>query len=205
MVLSAPALPARRVRRRRRSARGRGPHGYAVVGCGIRGVQRRSRTWGMAGRVLAGAAIGVAALALAAAAALLLTGHRATTMLTPSMAPAIPVGTLVVTEQVPAADLRPGDVIAFPRPDRTDLIYVHRVVAVQQSDGVVEVSTKGDANPAADPWVLRSRSTADRVVAVVPGGGALLRVMLRIALTALVVVVVGVAWLAGMRRLWRRR
>jgi signal peptidase I len=71
---------------------------------------------------------------------------RVEPVLTGSMAPGIPVGTLVAV--TPASSVHVGEVIMFVPPGAARPV-LHRVVSV---DGGVR--TKGDANAAADPWVL---------------------------------------------------
>lgn len=81
------------------------------------------------------------------------TGHYQTlTMLTGSMRPQFPPGSVVVVTREPASSLRPGMVITFraPTPDRQ--VFTHRVVSVDRSGAHPVVVTKGDANPGIDPW-----------------------------------------------------
>jgi len=78
--------------------------------------------------------------------------YRTLTMLTASMRPAYPPGSIVVVTEAPASTLRAGDVITFnaPTPDRP--VVTHRVVEVNRVGVVTRVITKGDANNANDPW-----------------------------------------------------
>ena len=61
-----------------------------------------------------------------------------------SMEPAIPVGSLVYAREADPASLDPGDVIVFYTDEHTDTPVTHRVVENHQADQ--EVITKGDAN-----------------------------------------------------------
>lgn len=76
-------------------------------------------------------------------------------VLTGSMRPGIPVGGVVISEQVPVSQLQLRDVIVFRSPlDPTEQV-VHRIVAITvERDGQRVFRTQGDANPAADPWRL---------------------------------------------------
>ncbi len=117
--------------------------------------------------------------------ATVLTGHHPETVVTGSMVPNIPIGSMVISEKVPVDSLRPGDVLVFPRPINTNLTsqqdetIVHRIIAVTDpGDGKLNITTKGDANAAADCWnppacpVSRdAHALADRVVLVLPGFG----------------------------------
>ena len=102
-----------------------------------------------------GLLLGVALLAIGLAALLTvvptLTGARALTVLTGSMDPALPAGSVVVVRPVAPELVRVGDVITFhPRPD-DPAVVTHRVVGVTSgSDGRVGFVTKGDANDAPD-------------------------------------------------------
>jgi signal peptidase I len=121
------------------------------------------------------------ALAVVAAVVLQLTGlYKFTPVLTGSMTPDIPKGALVVSEKVDGKDVRNGDVVLFVPPDPftppDGRPVVHRVVSVEPRDGgAVEVRTKGDANPAEDPWTADlTKGETRRSVASVPYVGSVL-------------------------------
>jgi signal peptidase len=95
----------------------------------------------------------LAALALAAAVGVVpaLTGASTYTVLSGSMRPSLPVGTVVVDRTVPVERIAVGDVITFlaHEPDTTATrIVTHRVVGI---DPGPVLHTKGDANATADP------------------------------------------------------
>ncbi len=80
-----------------------------------------------------------------------LIGGTAFTVLTGSMAPTYPPGTLVVDRPVDPEDIRIGSVVTFQvesgRPD----VVTHRVIAVRAgANGEPEFITKGDANAVPD-------------------------------------------------------
>lgn len=82
----------------------------------------------------------------------------------------IPRGAVVLEREVPADDLRPGDVISFRPPPSSgvDRMVTRRVVSI----GPGGIVTRGDALPAADPWRLRpGGDPVPRVVMVVPWVG----------------------------------
>lgn len=72
-------------------------------------------------------------------------GIRSFVVLTGSMTPAIPVGSLVYT--VPAATYQTGDIISFTKGDVT---VTHRIVEVVEGDGGMAYRTQGDANNTPD-------------------------------------------------------
>jgi signal peptidase I len=104
--------------------------------------------------------------AFAGGMALHLRGDEAFVVLSGSMRPGMPVGTVVVTAPVPAAQIRRGDVITFHPPGRSDIVVTHRVIAIEQpvGDPQARFITRGDANPAPDPWAIPVVGTAQRRV-----------------------------------------
>ena len=87
-----------------------------------------------------------------------------------SMAGSLGRGSVVFERVVPISDLEVGDVITYPRPADADGsgMVTHRIVSIGP-DGIV---TRGDAEPAVDPWVLRpDEPTASRVEFAVPWVG----------------------------------
>ena len=56
--------------------------------------------------------------------------YRTYTVLSGSMRPGMPVGSLVLASAVPTASLVPGDVLTFHPPNRGDVLVTHRVVQV---------------------------------------------------------------------------
>ncbi len=62
-----------------------------------------------------------------------------------SMTPTIPRGSMVLVKQAARKDIQTGDIIAF---EREGVLVVHRVTAVQAEDGCF--LTKGDANESGD-------------------------------------------------------
>lgn len=81
-----------------------------------------------------------------------LTGSTPYTVLTGSMSPTYPPGTLVVVRPVDTDDLAVGDVITFQRTSGQAAVVTHRVVAVASNtvDGERTFRTRGDANNAVD-------------------------------------------------------
>ena len=86
---------------------------------------------------------------------------RVSRVLTGSMKPLLPVGTVVVTRPVPSSQVTVGDVIMFmpPKewagPDAKPVI--HRVAEITHTeDGATGIKTKGDNNTAVDPWTLNA-------------------------------------------------
>jgi signal peptidase len=118
---------------------------------------------------------GVAALALGIIAAFavgsLVFHVRVSPVLTGSMRPTYSPGDVIITRQVNVHSLRPGDIVVFVPPGES-AAYAHRLASVTSKDGHVIVTTRGDANPAADSWhAALNGSTVPKVVAAVPAIG----------------------------------
>jgi signal peptidase len=120
-----------------------------------------------------------------------------------SMEPVLPVGSVAILEHVSADQLAPGDVIAFRRPDRPDVVVTHRIVALDESSAGRGFITKGDANGIEDPWLVPAQGTGLRAVGAIPLLGYLLTALAsapgRIAL--IVLPLAGLA-LSVVRRIW---
>lgn len=94
---------------------------------------------------------------------------RVVPVLSGSMEPRYPVGALVLAAPMPSTHLALGDVVLFEAPVPGAPTVMHRVVAVEATDEGLQYRTKGDANPAVDPWRLRlSAEQAWRVRGGVP-------------------------------------
>lgn len=98
-----------------------------------------------------------------------------------SMGSALPTGSLAFDRPVEAADVRVGDVVTFPRPDAPGTLVTHRVVA---RHGEV-LRTRGDANPAADPWRLGPGTRLQRVRFHLPYAGYPVAALRSVPLAAL--------------------
>jgi signal peptidase I len=130
------------------------------------------------GQWLVRSLLAVALLVLAAVGLGPVTGtYRLATVLSGSMAPGMPVGSVAVLVPVDPADVGVGDVITYQSPiDRR--VVTHRVVEVVESGPNPVLRTKGDANASADPWAARlAGGPAWRRVAVIPYAGKLIRML----------------------------
>jgi signal peptidase len=77
------------------------------------------------------------------------------TILTSSMEPSLPPGTLIVVKPVAAADIHVGDVITYQVRSGEPEVISHRVVAITHSTiRGLTFTTKGDNNASADPPVV---------------------------------------------------
>ncbi|HUO47480.1 MAG TPA: signal peptidase I [Acidimicrobiales bacterium] len=75
-------------------------------------------------------------------------------VLTGSMRPTFAPGSAVISRTIPVTAVKSGMIVIFVPPGH-DASYAHRVLTVSGPAGDRIVTTKGDANPGADPWHAR--------------------------------------------------
>jgi len=88
-----------------------------------------------------------------------------------SMEPAIPVGSIVVVKKVNPEDVKVGDVIAFETGESRTM---HRVVEKVVENGSFYLRTKGDANEDPDPWIVKPEDICGALMLTMPYYGYLL-------------------------------
>lgn len=142
-----------------------------------------------------------------------LMGATPYTVLTGSMEPDRPPGTLVVVRPTDIDDLRTGDVVTYQLSSGQPQVVTHRVVAVGSRPGVGTIlQTQGDANSVPDQEWVREAQVRGRVVYSVPLLGHLNRALsgdehtlLVNAAAVLLVGYAGVMFLGATRDRARRR
>jgi signal peptidase len=83
------------------------------------------------------------------------TGATPLTVLTSSMEPALPPGTLLIVRPVDTSTVLIGDVITYQIESGQPAVVTHRVTAVtSNSDGELTFTMQGDNNDSADPPVI---------------------------------------------------
>jgi signal peptidase len=133
------------------------------------------------------------------------TEHPFLAIETGSMVPTLHRGTLVVIEHVPAAALTVGTIVAYsttclPSP------VVHRIIKITSSPTGPVYTTKGDANPSADPCPVPYSSVIGKVAAIVPYVGFFILSPEFTAATIGVAVLLGILfWPSGSGRFPHRR
>jgi len=76
-------------------------------------------------------------------------------VLTSSMEPTLPPGTLVVSQPVETAQLRAGDVITFQPHSGDPMLITHRIIALgYRADGELTFTTRGDNNSQPDSPIV---------------------------------------------------
>lgn len=117
------------------------------------------------------------------------------TVVTGSMEPKIPVGSIVYTKSVTAADIEVGDVIAF---ESYGVTITHRVVGLTEDGAFI---TQGDANDSTDFNPVYAQNVLGKVVAHIPVVGALASLLAtlygKVAAVVVLLLACGLIALAG--------
>lgn len=109
--------------------------------------------------VVTGLSVGLLGLMLFVAAVVIVipraAGATPVTVLTSSMEPTLPPGTLVVVKPEAVHDIRVGDVMTYQLRSGDPAVISHRVIAITTSTtNGMTFTTKGDNNAEADPPVV---------------------------------------------------
>ncbi len=97
------------------------------------------------------------------------TGSTPFTVLTGSMTPAYPPGTLIIVSPIDAKDIRLGDVVTYQIESGKPAVVTHRVVSITtSSNGDRSFHTKGDANNTVDEKAVRPEQVRGKVWYAIP-------------------------------------
>ncbi|WP_240607214.1 signal peptidase I [Cryobacterium aureum] len=98
-----------------------------------------------------------------------ITGATPLTVLTSSMEPHLPPGTLIVVGPVNTDDLVIGDVATYQVHSGEPAVITHRIIAITSStDGTRSFQLQGDNNSVPDPDLVRSAQIQGRLWYSVP-------------------------------------
>ena len=131
--------------------------------------------------------------------------YRTFTVLSGSMAPTIPVGSMIFDRPIDASQVEEGDVITFHPPTAPEKLVSHRVADIQDSPNGRMLVTQGDANGVRDDWRIPASGDGLKYEFHIPYLGYVVGSMMT-PLGRFVVLVVGSLWL-GARMLigiWRK-
>ena len=101
-------------------------------------------------------------------------GISSYTVLTGSMEPSVPVGSVVYAKAIEPSLLESGDIVVF-YDGRNDIPVTHRVVENQTEDS--QIITKGDANDTTDITPIPYQNVIGKVVLHLPALGRLLALL----------------------------
>ena len=132
--------------------------------------------------------------------------YRTFTVLSGSMEPTIPVGSLIVDRPVDASELAAGDVVTFHPPGHGDKLVSHRVVRVEETDKGRFLVTRGDANGVNDDWRIPAEGPGLKYAMHVPYLGYIVGGLLT-PFGRLVALTLASLWLGGMLlwSIWKPR
>lgn len=136
--------------------------------------------------------------------------YHSRTVLTGSMEPKIPKGSVVINQWADQKNLKVGDVITYQHPSDKKIIYItHRIVKIDKTGLLWRFETKGDANPAPDFGVITQAGTEGKVILTIPLIGYLIEFFKTpvgfILLIALPLLIFIVQQIRDVLRLWSKR
>lgn len=137
----------------------------------VRPMTRALRAAGRLLRLLTVAAVLAATLTVAALAVIHYTGRQVLVVTSGSMAPVFRAGDVVLVEQRPQSQLRPGMIVTFVAPTAKGRLTTHRIRSVDHRPEGLFLQTKGDANPAPDPDLTPARNVLGVLTSTVPYAG----------------------------------
>jgi signal peptidase len=163
------------------------------------GVRRLGRGW-------LATALGIAAIAVLLPLATFLVavwlmGWQLQHVLSGSMTPTFPVGSLLVTAEVDPTEVEPGMALVFEDPREPGRLVTHRVVGVAPGSALAFL-TRGDANATNDPQPVPARLVRARVLWHINQLGAVLD-WLQWPRSFVLLVLIPAAWLVALE--WRAR
>ncbi len=84
-----------------------------------------------------------------------------------SMKPTLNVGDIIIVRGINPSELKVGDIIVYQRAN-SDIMIVHRIIQIIQSGDSLLIRTKGDNNPAPDPWYITAKEVKGLVILKIP-------------------------------------
>lgn len=117
------------------------------------------------------------------------TGVRPAIVISGSMSPTIPTGSMTFAREIPASDVRVGDIVTVDRVIGSGLV-THRVVEIDDADGGITLTLQGDANSDVDPAPYPVTSVGEVVFHVAGLGAAAAVVRTPLGITAVVLIVI---------------
>lgn len=133
-------------------------------------------------------------------------GHlRLLPILSGSMTPALPTGSLAIATPVLLTHIHTGEVIVYRAPAGDHHVIAHRIIRILSHGAHPIIETKGDANGAADPWSAHLKGNQAWIVrAGIPFLGYAAVYAKRALAALLVLLAVASIAVVLLRRIWRR-
>ena len=95
------------------------------------------------------------------------------TVITPSMEPMIPVGSIVLVKPIEFDEIKEGDIVSYYSKNHSDVVVTHRVASIDIDSG--KLITKGDANNSADVNPVTKQQVIGVVIYSLPKAGLYLQ------------------------------
>jgi signal peptidase len=130
--------------------------------------------------------------------------YQTYTVLSGSMEPTLPVGSVIVAVPAQGNELNKGDIITVANPQHQGMLVTHRIVAVEAGPQGRVFKTKGDANQEPDSWIVPASGGGWRYAFAIPYLGYVLSA-LQSGFGRLVLLVVPTLLLGGLLlvEIWR--
>ena len=97
--------------------------------------------------------------------------YYSSVIMSSSMEPTIPIGSIVVVKRVNPDDVKVSNIIVFQRSDAKTL---HRVIDKIVENDSYYFKTKGDANEDPDPWIVQPEQVRGALLLTIPYYGYLI-------------------------------
>ena len=94
--------------------------------------------------------------------------YQTYTVLSGSMLPTLPVGSVIVAVPARGEELKTGDIITVANPQHAGALVTHRIISIEDSPQGRTFQTKGDANNVADSWVVPGTGSGWRYAFAIP-------------------------------------
>jgi len=94
-------------------------------------------------------------------------GYSVFRVVTPSMEPTLPVGALLLSQEVPISEVQVDDIVVFrsKQSDMLGAVITHRVINIlENANGEIFLETKGDNNNYPDASYVEQKNIIGRVV-----------------------------------------
>ena len=113
-------------------------------------------------------------------------GYEFYNILTGSMEPTIPTGSLVITKSVDTKDIKVNDIITF---GEGNSVTTHRVESINKGNNL-EFITKGDANEVIDPRPIEENEIFGKVILHIIGLGYVIGFIQKNIILSIVIAIV---------------
>lgn len=157
------------------------------------------RVFTLAATVVSAGLVALMAVALLSS----ILGYRMLVVRSDSMAPALRAGDVIVTRLQRPGSVGVDAIVTFADHSRGGKLVTHRVVARERADGLINFTTRGDANDGEEHWSVASDGRVGQLALRVPrigfAVGAVMDPWMRLSLLT------GCALVAGsvaLRRIW---